>query len=163
MFSLFNFNSKFYDLFQSNILKSNSKITWTKTHKWLATFIIIIKVLSPDYFWLMITPPTGKILVIFCKLRCQGVNCRCGWCNNDFFRMLTSPEIKLIDWLIDWLIIAQRPVSNISAIFRSRTSSRISKKKLNRNEWGMGQWGNNFWLPMEKYGYWGKEEKISLL
>jgi len=50
------------------------------------------------------------------------------------------------------LIIAERPVSSISTLFRTRLSSTIYKDiYMYRNAGGLGQPSNNFWPSLGKY------------
>jgi len=63
---------------------------------------------------------------------------------------------------IDWLVIAQRPASSISAIFRERTSSIIYKNYIKMRE-EMGQPVNDFWLSLKKHAKLGRDEQFSLL
>jgi hypothetical protein len=58
---------------------------------------------------------------------------------------------------IGWLIIAQCPASSILALFRTRIqSSRIYKNYIEIK-------ANDFWLPLKRYGGFGKDETFRLL
>ena len=63
----------------------------------------------------------------------------------------------------DWLTVFQLYsggerwlIDSISAIFRRRTSSTIYQNYIE----SMEGWHNNFWLPLQKYGYFGRDSHL---
>jgi len=67
----------------------------------------------------------------------------------------------LIDWLIGWLTDAYFPASNMSAIQDENNFNNIYNPDRKKEGWANR--GNDFWLPQERYGDLGMNEKFSLL